>query len=386
MELTTRGTAALPVRRHRAGDSRGKAAGVDVIDLGIGDPDLPTPPHIVEALAPAPPIRPPISTPATVGFREAVAAFYAAVRRRARSRRRDLPLLGAKEGIAHICWAARPRRRRAGARSRLPGVRHRPGLPMARPALPLLPERASCPTWRPSRRARARAKMIFVSYPNNPTGAVVEDDFFDRWSTSRSHDSSWSTTTPTPKSPTTGTWRRASWRLPAHGGRRRDLQPLQDLQHDRLARGRHGRQPRGHRGDWSSRPTWTRACSGPSSGPPWRRSTAEDASARWPVYQRRRDLLVQACARSACTSSRPRAPSTSGCPCPTATLLRLHPAGARAGGRRGHAGTATGRRRGLRALLADTAGRPAGRGRPAHGRAGTTLGSRSAGRRMPDGR
>ncbi len=56
-----------------------RAAGIDVISLGIGDPDLPTPPHIVEALAVAAHDRATHLYPSNQGeldFREAVAGFY----------------------------------------------------------------------------------------------------------------------------------------------------------------------------------------------------------------------------------------------------------------------------------------------------------------------
>lgn len=83
-----------------------RAAGIDVISLGIGDPDLPTPPHIVAALAegaqdPATHQYP--SNRGELGFREAVAAYY---RRRFRVsldvETEIVPLLGAKEGVAHM--------------------------------------------------------------------------------------------------------------------------------------------------------------------------------------------------------------------------------------------------------------------------------------------
>ncbi|MDD1661545.1 MAG: aminotransferase class I/II-fold pyridoxal phosphate-dependent enzyme, partial [Methanomicrobiales archaeon] len=80
--------------------------GVDVIDLGIGDPDLPTPPHIVEALCRA--ARDPANHhyPSYTGmneFRDAVAAWY----RHRFSVNLDpetevTALMGSKDGIAHI--------------------------------------------------------------------------------------------------------------------------------------------------------------------------------------------------------------------------------------------------------------------------------------------
>ena len=56
-----------------------KAAGIDIISLGIGDPDLPTPPHVVEALAAAAADSSTHQYPSNrgeLGFREAVAGFY----------------------------------------------------------------------------------------------------------------------------------------------------------------------------------------------------------------------------------------------------------------------------------------------------------------------
>ncbi|MDD1656771.1 MAG: aminotransferase class I/II-fold pyridoxal phosphate-dependent enzyme, partial [Methanomicrobiales archaeon] len=80
--------------------------GVDVIDLGVGDPDLPTPPHIVDALCTA--ARDPANHhyPSYVGmpeFRAAVAEWY----RRRFSVTLDpetqvVALMGSKDGIAHV--------------------------------------------------------------------------------------------------------------------------------------------------------------------------------------------------------------------------------------------------------------------------------------------
>src|SRR5687767_9994186 len=83
-----------------------KAEGIDVISFGIGDPNLPTPPHILDALAEA--SRDPANHryPETEGlpaFREAVAAWYE--RRFAvhlDPAKEIISLIGSKEGIAHI--------------------------------------------------------------------------------------------------------------------------------------------------------------------------------------------------------------------------------------------------------------------------------------------
>ena len=164
-----------------------KAAGVDVISLGIGDPDLPTPPHIVEALAQGAADAATHQYPSNqgeLGFREAVAGFYATRFGVALDPADQIvPLLGAKEGIAHICQVLLD-----------PGdlaLAADPGYPVyvtgpmladgAAEYLPLVPELGFQPDLEAiAAETRAKARMIFVSYPNNPTGAVVEDDFFAR--------------------------------------------------------------------------------------------------------------------------------------------------------------------------------------------------------------
>jgi LL-diaminopimelate aminotransferase len=164
-----------------------RAAGVDVISLGIGDPDLPTPAHVVAALAQAaedPATHQYPSNQGELAFREAVASFYASrfgVTLDAASE--IVPLLGAKEGIAHICLALLD-----------PGdvaLAADPGYPVYVTG-PMLADGAAVPLplraelgFQPDLEAIGaedleRARMIFVSYPNNPTGAVIEDDFFAR--------------------------------------------------------------------------------------------------------------------------------------------------------------------------------------------------------------
>ena len=86
-----------------------KAAGVDVISFGVGDPDLPTPDFVVEELARAAGDPSTHQYPSYFGlpsFRRAVADFY----RRRFGVELDpdtqvLPLIGSKEGIAHLPWA-----------------------------------------------------------------------------------------------------------------------------------------------------------------------------------------------------------------------------------------------------------------------------------------
>ena len=89
--------------------SEKRASGVDVISLGIGDPDLPTPAYIVEEMqrqvADANNDRYP-SNWGLAEFGRAAANFY---KRRfgvdIDPAKEFFPVLGAKEGLAHICWA-----------------------------------------------------------------------------------------------------------------------------------------------------------------------------------------------------------------------------------------------------------------------------------------
>ena len=164
-----------------------KAAGVDVISLGIGDPDLPTPPHIIQALAEGAADPATHQYPSNQGeqaFRDAVAGFYATrFGVTLDPATQIVPLLGAKEGIAHICQVLLD-----------PGdvaLAADPGYPVyvtgpmladgAAEHLPLVPELDFQPELEAiPAETLAKARMIFVSYPNNPTGAVIEDDFFAR--------------------------------------------------------------------------------------------------------------------------------------------------------------------------------------------------------------
>ncbi len=164
-----------------------KAAGVDIISLGIGDPDMPTPPHVIEALVAGARDAATHQYPSNrgeVAFREAVAGHY---RRRfgveLDVEQEIVPLLGAKEGVAHICTTLLD-----------PGdvcLAADPGYPVyttgplladaAAVHLPLVPGLGFQPDLEGiAPDVLAKAKMIFVCYPNNPTGAVIEDDFFAR--------------------------------------------------------------------------------------------------------------------------------------------------------------------------------------------------------------
>jgi len=162
-----------------------RAKGVDLIDLGVGDPDLPTPQRIVERMQSA--ILDPRSHryPSYEGlqeFRAAVSLWY--------ERRfgvmldpedEVLALIGSKEGIAHIPLAfINP-----GAYSLVPS----PGYPVYHAGtifaggrsffMPLKEEQGFLPDLGqvPAEVAEA-ATLLFVNYPNNPTAAVADKDFF----------------------------------------------------------------------------------------------------------------------------------------------------------------------------------------------------------------
>jgi LL-diaminopimelate aminotransferase len=163
-----------------------RAAGIDVISLGIGDPDTPTYPPIVAAAQRA------VADPSThtypsnrgrAEFREAVAAFYA--------RRFDVRLdpdtevmaaIGAKECIFNLNLAFLDPGDVALASD--PGYPVYTGGPLlvgAEPVLmPLMPARGFAPDLGAiSQDALSRARLMFINYPNNPTGAVAPDGLFE---------------------------------------------------------------------------------------------------------------------------------------------------------------------------------------------------------------
>ncbi|MGI5939524.1 MAG: LL-diaminopimelate aminotransferase [Thermoleophilia bacterium] len=164
-----------------------RKSGVDVISLGIGDPDLPTPAYIVQEMqrqvADPENHRYP-SNWGVAAFAEAAARFY---KRRfgvdIDPTKEFFPLLGAKEGLAHICWAMLD----PGDLALVPD----PGYPVYAGGsliagadvryLRLSPEKGFLPDLDAiSDEDARRAKVLFIGYPNNPTAAVIEDDFFER--------------------------------------------------------------------------------------------------------------------------------------------------------------------------------------------------------------
>jgi len=164
-----------------------KAAGVDVISLGIGDPDRPTTPLVVQAMQEA------VADPAThrypsnrgrQDFREAVRDFYG--RRFGVELDPDtevMPALGAKECIFNLNLAYLDPGDAALAAD--PGYPVYTGGPLLVGAeavlMPLVEELGFLPDLDAvAEQDRRRAKLLFVNYPNNPTGAVAPDGLFER--------------------------------------------------------------------------------------------------------------------------------------------------------------------------------------------------------------
>jgi LL-diaminopimelate aminotransferase len=164
-----------------------KAKGEEVISFAIGDPDIPTPPHILNKLIEA--SRDPVNHryPESEGLpelRRAIADWYK--KRFGVTLDPDkevLPLLGAKEGIAHIAFCFID----PGDVVLVPD----PGYPVYSIGtllaggdsfyLPLternnyLPDYASIPE-----QVLKKTKLLWINYPNNPTGAVADIDFFNK--------------------------------------------------------------------------------------------------------------------------------------------------------------------------------------------------------------
>ena len=166
--------------------AQARAKGVDVISLGIGDPDMPTPGHIVNALISAAQDPRNHRYPSYEGlreFREEVANWY--LRRFSVELDPDkevVSLIGSKEGIAHIplCFVD------PGDIVLVPD----PGYPVYRIGtmlaggvpftVPLKEERGYLPDLNAIPKDVAeKAKLLFLNYPNNPTAATAPEEFFE---------------------------------------------------------------------------------------------------------------------------------------------------------------------------------------------------------------
>ncbi len=163
---------------------RKEREGVRVIDFGVGDPDIPTPKHIVEAMQRAverPENHRYPSYEGMLSFRQAVAEFY--MRRKGVKldpEREVISLIGSKEGIAHLPLAFV----NDGDYVLVPD----PGYPVYYSStlladgipyrVPLRKENGFLPDFEsiPEDVAR-KAKIMFLNYPNNPTAAIAEKEF-----------------------------------------------------------------------------------------------------------------------------------------------------------------------------------------------------------------
>jgi LL-diaminopimelate aminotransferase len=164
-----------------------KAAGVDVISLGIGDPDTPTPDVVIDALAAGARDPGTHQYPSNRGrpeLREAFVRFYD--RRFGVALDPDseiIPALGAKECVFNLSLAFLDPDTVALAAD--PGYPVYTGGPLLAGAeavlMPLVPELGFAPDLDAiGADVAARARLLFLNYPNNPTGAVVPDGLFER--------------------------------------------------------------------------------------------------------------------------------------------------------------------------------------------------------------
>ncbi len=164
-----------------------KAAGIDVISLGIGDPDTPTPALVVDALATAAADPGTHQYPSNRGraeYRQAIADFYA--RRFGVTLDPEteiIPALGAKECVFNLNLAFLDPGSVALAAD--PGYPVYTGGPLIAGAesvlMPLVPELGFVPDLDAIPfEAREAARLMYLNYPNNPTGAVAPEGFFEQ--------------------------------------------------------------------------------------------------------------------------------------------------------------------------------------------------------------
>ena len=164
-----------------------KAKGEEVISFGIGDPDIPTPPHIIERLCQAAHDPANHRYPESAGLpelRKTIAEWY---KKRfgisLDANKEVLPLVGSKEGVAHIAWCFID----PGDIALVPdpaypvysiGTMLAGGEPHYMPLVAendFLPNLDTIPA-----HVLEKAKLLWINYPNNPTGAVADIDFFNR--------------------------------------------------------------------------------------------------------------------------------------------------------------------------------------------------------------
>jgi len=161
--------------------------GMDLIDFGIGDPDIPTPGNIISRMLEATQDPQNHRYPSYEGmpeFRQAAASWY---KKRFNvdldAATEAVTLIGSKEGIAHIPWAYAEE----GDIVLVPS----PGYPVYKIAtmfagatpyiMPLKEENGFLPRYEDiPEQILKTAQLLFINYPNNPTGACADDAFFEK--------------------------------------------------------------------------------------------------------------------------------------------------------------------------------------------------------------
>jgi len=164
-----------------------KAKGEEVISFGIGDPDMPTPPHIIERLCQAAQDPANHRYPESSGLpelRQAIAGWYESRFGVSLDVNKEvLPLIGSKEGIHHIAMCLIDPEDTVlvpdpGYPPYATGTILAGGKPYYMPLTEkndFLPDLNAIPFY-----VLKKAKLLWINYPHNPTGAVAELDFFNR--------------------------------------------------------------------------------------------------------------------------------------------------------------------------------------------------------------
>ncbi len=164
-----------------------RARGVDIIDLGVGDPDLPTPSHITEAMKEAVENPENHRYPSYSGMNDLKNAVSKWFERRfgvqVSPETEVVSVIGSKEGLAHLPLAFIDPGDVALIPSPAYPVYHNAtmfagGEPFHMPLIKkngFLPDLEAIPS-----EVTQRAKMMFLNYPNNPTSAVADHGFFKR--------------------------------------------------------------------------------------------------------------------------------------------------------------------------------------------------------------
>jgi len=164
-----------------------KAKGEDVVSFGIGDPDIPTPPHIIERLCKEARVPANHRYPESEGLpelRKTIANWYQKRFGVALDADKEVaPLIGSKEGIAHIALCLLNPGDVAlitdpGYPVYAIGTNLAGGQPYYLPISPknnFLPDLDSIPET-----VLEKTRVLWLNYPNNPTGAVADLQFFNK--------------------------------------------------------------------------------------------------------------------------------------------------------------------------------------------------------------